>query len=362
MSQPDDTPFVPILTVMVDYGNAPFLWLVDHPEAGGVGGNVCDGTSWDNDCPMSEGLWRKFADWAIAFDHTAFYSDRFDDRDWDWLAFHALGLQLSRWLKEEVGNAYRVVYDKSGQDPNHRLDERTEILADGRLRSLPPLGGAFTQPRRFCRHIVSGGQTGADRAALDFAIAQGYTHGGWAPRGRQAEDGPIPLKYQLTALATGGYRHRTHRNVAGSDGTLILNLGDLAGGSLLTQAFARRMGKPLLVVPLDVGVTRETVVGVLAWLREHKIQTLNVAGPRESQRPGIYWLTGELLMAIDARVQAALRPWPWFKVPAHDGSVGLHDLSRGEVSGQGPHGAGIQGEQQDPRGRPVQAMQHKPLS
>jgi hypothetical protein len=304
MSNPENIPFVPILTVMVDYGNAPFLWLVERPLEGGIGGMCCSGSGWGEACPLSEGLWRKFADWAIAFDHTAFYSDHFDDRDWDWLAFHARGLQLSRWLKEEVGNAYRVIYDKPSEDPNHRLDERTEILADGSLRSLPPLGGSFPQPRRFCQHLVSGGQTGADRAALDFAIAQGYSHGGWAPRGRQAEDGPIPLKYQLTALASGGYRHRTRRNVADSDGTLILNLGDLAGGSLLTQAFARRMGKPLLVVPLDVGVTRETVVGVLAWLREHKIQTLNVAGPRESQRPGIYRLTGELLMAVDALVQA----------------------------------------------------------
>ena len=154
------------------------------------------------------------------------------------------------------------------------------------------------------KKIISGGQTGADRAALDFAIAQGYTHGGWAPRGRQAEDGPIPLKYQLNPLATGGYRHRTRRNVADSDGTLILNLGDLAGGSLLTQAFARRLGKPLLVVPLDDGVTRETAARVLAWLREHKIQTLNVAGPRETQRPGIYRLTGELPMGVNALVQA----------------------------------------------------------
>ena len=105
-------------------------------------------------------------------------------------------------------------------------------------------------------------------------------------------------------MATGGYRHRTRRNVADSDGTLILNLGDLAGGSLLTQAFARRLGKPLLVVSLDDGVTRETAAGVLAWLREYQIQTLNVAGPRESQRPGIYRLTGELPMGVNALVQA----------------------------------------------------------
>lgn len=304
MSDSENIPFIPVLTVMVDYGFAPFLWLVDRPEVGGIGSLLCDGTSWDEECLMSEGLWRKFADWAIAFDRTAFYLDDFDDRDWDWLAFHARGLQLARWLKEEIGNAYRVVYQKPGEDPNQRLDGRTEILADGRLRSLPPLGCSRYHPRRFCEHLVSGGQTGADRAALDFAIAHEYPHGGWAPRGRQAEDGTIPLKYQLTALATVSYRHRTRRNVADSDGTLILNLGTLAGGSLLTQAFARRLGKPLLVVPLDAGVTRESAAGVLAWLREHQIQTLNVAGPRESQRPGIYRLTGELLMAVNALVQA----------------------------------------------------------
>ena len=104
--------FVPILTVMPDYGMAPFLWLVDCPDEGGVGVNICDGSYWDESYPMSEGLWRKFADWAIAFDRTAFYSLDFDADGWDWLAFHARGLQLARWLKEEVGDAYRVVYDK----------------------------------------------------------------------------------------------------------------------------------------------------------------------------------------------------------------------------------------------------------
>jgi hypothetical protein len=79
----DPQPFAPILTVMVDYGNAPFLWCVDAPKEVGVGGNICDGTGWDETCPMSEGLWRKFADWAIEFDRTSFYSADFDASDWD---------------------------------------------------------------------------------------------------------------------------------------------------------------------------------------------------------------------------------------------------------------------------------------
>lgn len=305
MTSSSNIPFVPVLTVMVDYGSAPFLWLVDNPDEGGVGGNLCDGTYWDESLPMSEELWRKFAEWAIEFDRTAFYSDSFDDRCWDWIAFHASGLQLSRWLKEEVGDAYRVVYDKPCEDPNHRIDERTEILADGTLVPLPPFRSPFPEPLRFCEHIVSGGQTGADRGALDFAIKHGYTHGGWAPRGREAEDGLVPLKYQLVELADGGYRQRTRRNVEDSDGTLIVNLGELDGGTLATQIFAERMGKPYLVVQFDAGATADAAASVLAWLHKHAIKTLNVAGPRESKRPGIYRLTGELLQAVDAALHPA---------------------------------------------------------
>ena len=150
------------------------------------------------------------------------------------------------------------------------------------------------------RHIVSGGQTGADRGALDFAIRCGYTHGGWAPQGRAAEDGAIPLKYQLTALVDGGYRQRTRKNVADSDGTLIVNARELEGGTLATLEFARQLGKPHFIVQVDAGVTTAVTASVLAWLREHAIQTLNVAGPRERQRPGIHHQTVGLLEAVDA--------------------------------------------------------------
>jgi hypothetical protein len=300
MSSNVSSPFVPILTVMVDYGNAPFLWLVDSPDRGGVGVNLCDGVSWYASCPMSEGLWQQFADWAIAFNRTAFYSDRFDDRGWDWRTFHARGLQLALWLKEEVGEAYRVVYEKPYEDPNHRIDERREIRVDGTRVPLPRLGGHLPAPVRFCQHIVSGGQTGADRGALDFAIKSGYTHGGWAPQGRAAEDGTIPLKYQLTELVEGGYRQRTRKNVEDSDGTLIVNAGELDGGTLATLVFARRLGKPHFIVQVDAGITGEVTASVLAWLRENAIQTLNVAGPRESRRAGIYHQTFALLEAVHA--------------------------------------------------------------
>jgi len=314
MSNAGNTPSVPVLTVMVDYGNAPFLWLVDHPDQGGVGPNLCNGSFWDDSFPVSEGLWRKFANWAIEFDRTAFYSDNFNANDWSWPAFHARGLQLSRWLKEEVGAAYRVVYDKPCEDPNHRIDERREILADGTLQPLPPFRSPLPEPLRFCERIVSGGQTGADRGALDFAIQNGYLHGGWAPHGREAEDGRTPLKYQLNELADGGYRQRTRRNVEDSDGTLIVNLGELDDGTLATRTFAEQMGKPYLVVQLDTWGTVDTSASVLAWLREHAIKTLNVAGPRESKRPSIHRLTEELLQAVDA----ALRRLPTGIEPPSD--------------------------------------------
>ncbi|SCY42477.1 hypothetical protein SAMN05216420_10639 [Nitrosospira sp. Nl5] len=133
MTTSNNVPFIPILTVMVDYGNAPFLWLVDDPDRKGVGPNLCDGTYWDESFPMSEGLWQKFADWAIKFDRTSFHSDDFDTKGWDWPAFHAYGLQLTRWLKEEVGDAYRVVYMKPCEDLECQVDERREVHNDGTL-------------------------------------------------------------------------------------------------------------------------------------------------------------------------------------------------------------------------------------
>lgn len=139
MSHTESLPFVPILTVMVDYGNAPFLWLVASPDHGGVGPNLCDGSYWDETFPLSEGLWRKFADWAIEFDRTPFYLEHFDSSDWDWTAYHARGLQLAHWLKEEVGDAYRVVYQKPSEDPGFLVEERREVLAEGRLAPISSL-------------------------------------------------------------------------------------------------------------------------------------------------------------------------------------------------------------------------------
>ncbi len=132
--------------------------------------------------------------------------------------------------------------------------------------------------------VVSGGQTGVDRAALDAALEVGLPVGGWCPRGRRAEDGVIPARYPLQEAPSVRYEQRTRLNVEHSDGTLILARGPLSGGTQQTLLFARRMQKPHWVVQLD---RQPAWDAALAWLLEHHIRVLNVAGPRESNAPGI---------------------------------------------------------------------------
>jgi hypothetical protein len=132
--------------------------------------------------------------------------------------------------------------------------------------------------------IVSGGQTGVDRAALDVAIELALEHGGWCPRGRKAEDGPIPQHYRVTETESAKYAVRTERNVLESDATLVLCRGPLVGGTRFTWVLAQRHGRPCRVVDLaaqpDPAVTAR-------WLDGLSGTVLNVAGPRESQAPGI---------------------------------------------------------------------------
>lgn len=140
----------------------------------------------------------------------------------------------------------------------------------------------------FVGQIVSGGQTGVDRAALDWALQRGVVHGGWCPQGRLATDGPLPGHYLLRETDSTGYRQRTKLNVRDSDATLIFNMGPLDGGTLQTVHFARTLRKPHLVVQLDGLALESAVQNVRAWLAEGRFRTLNVAGPREEKRPGVY--------------------------------------------------------------------------
>lgn len=160
------------------------------------------------------------------------------------------------------------------------------------------------------RKIVSGGQTGADRAALDWAIARGLDHGGWCPRGRRAEDGVIDARYRLTETSNARYLERTGRNVRDSDATLILSVGKtLTGGSQRTMELARRLGKPCLHVSQDASGPEAGPL-VRDFVRAHSIGVLNVAGPRASSEPGIAAFVADTLEralgdAVTARRGAA---------------------------------------------------------
>ena len=140
---------------------------------------------------------------------------------------------------------------------------------------------------RALEKIVSGGQTGADRAALDWAIDRGIAHGGWCPRGRRAEDGVIPVRYQLRETPSDRYEERTAWNVRDSDGTVILTLsGALSGGSLTTAERARALARPCLHVSRE-GDGARAAVALRRFVEAHGIGVLNVAGPRASGEPGI---------------------------------------------------------------------------
>jgi hypothetical protein len=144
--------------------------------------------------------------------------------------------------------------------------------------------------------LVSGGQSGVDRAALDAALALGIPCGGWCPRGRKAEDGVIPARYPLTETPSDRYQQRTRWNVRDSDGTLVLTVGEPAGGTRLTVDVCRKSGKPHLVVdPRD----EDGLAAARDWVRANLAGgVLNVAGPRASEHPGLYEQARAFLQAL----------------------------------------------------------------
>ena len=153
--------------------------------------------------------------------------------------------------------------------------------------------------------IISGGQTGVDRAALDFAIRHGYEYGGWCPRDRRAEDGPIPSAYVLHETDSSDYVERTEQNVLDADATLIVaRERELSGGTAFTKFCAEQHGRPLLVVCEPDGVAKGAAA-LSKFIERYKVRTLNVAGPRESQAPGLGKFLGEVLgLALKHRERA----------------------------------------------------------
>ena len=145
--------------------------------------------------------------------------------------------------------------------------------------------------------LLSGGQTGADRAGLDAAIHLGLPYGGWCPGGRRAEDGKIPDVYQLTETRSRGYLFRTEQNVIDSDATLIFTLGNLSGGSKRTLAFTKKHRKPCIHIGLSkTGAAAESVLR--DFLATLDFKRLNVAGSRESKEPGVGEWAFQLLVSV----------------------------------------------------------------
>lgn len=153
-------------------------------------------------------------------------------------------------------------------------------------------------PCDIVQQIISGGQTGADRAALDVALALGIPHGGWVPRGRWTEDGPLPPIYQMQECRSADPSVRTRRNVQMADATLIIAHGSLSGGSALTRRWARAKGKHCLAINLERWTKAQARQKIIAWLQRWQPAVLNVAGPRASRDPLIYQHTYHLLLQI----------------------------------------------------------------
>lgn len=152
--------------------------------------------------------------------------------------------------------------------------------------------------------VISGGQTGADRAGLDVAIELGISVGGACPKGRRAEDGEIPARYPLTETRSSSYPERTRRNVLDADATVVLTLAATAtGGSRQTIAFAQRAGKPVLHIARDG--TKAPATALDRFLNQVQVRTLNIAGSRESKEPGVHaWACTVLREVLGARLRA----------------------------------------------------------
>ncbi len=145
------------------------------------------------------------------------------------------------------------------------------------------------------KKIISGGQTGADQAALDVALKLGIPHGGWIPKGRLTENGPLEDKYQLQEIDSTNYNKRTEQNVIDSDGTLIISHGLLTGGSEFTREMAIQHNRPWLHVDLNKSIAFHAAQEIRSWIKEHKIGVLNVAGPRASKNKKIYKAAADAL-------------------------------------------------------------------
>lgn len=163
------------------------------------------------------------------------------------------------------------------------------------------------RPKLPVKMIISGGQTGVDRAALEVALELDIPHGGWCPKGRLAEDGPIPSQYLVKETASRLYYVRTELNVKEANGTLILFRAKMSSGTALTQKYARRQKKPCLCLDLQTGKTSDLAARIRAWLIDKSIQILNIAGPRASSAIGIGDEVRQVLFEVFCTSNSSLR-------------------------------------------------------
>ena len=148
------------------------------------------------------------------------------------------------------------------------------------------------------KKIISGGQTGADQAALDVAFRLGIPHGGWISKGRLTEEGRLDSKYKLKEMETPNYNKRTEQNVIDSDGTLIISHGKLTGGSDYTREMALLHHRPWLHIDLNKTGAFQAAGKIKSWITENEIEVLNVAGSRASKDPAIYQDTVDIMETI----------------------------------------------------------------
>lgn len=158
----------------------------------------------------------------------------------------------------------------------------------------------------FIKKVISGGQTGVDRAALKIAKELGIPHGGWCPYKRNAEDGIVPLEYQLEELLAptaeenldpdATYKSRTKLNVQNSDGTLVILKNHAIGGTAYTIKMAKELNKPYFIINIRDNPKITDVVAT--WIIKNNLRTLNIAGPRETQEPGIYEAAYNILQKL----------------------------------------------------------------
>ena len=154
-----------------------------------------------------------------------------------------------------------------------------------------------------CQKIISGGQTGVDRGALDACLAENFACGGWCPKGRLAEDGRIDSKYPLKETREIEYIYRTRQNIIDSDGTLVIQNQIPIGGTLETINYAKELGKPLFEIHFEPNIFTNVVPIIIEWMEKHSIQVLNIAGPRKSEWENGYLVSYKITASLIKQIK-----------------------------------------------------------